>query len=354
MPPKRSGFFGNGAAPADRAVQADDVAALLAPRATALQDVPIGRIAPNPFQARKVFDGLDELAAAITAQGFTSRLRVRPDPHRAGYFQLVYGERRLRAAALAGLAAVPVEVAAHTDNEMIEIGLAENIQRRDLLPLEEADAFQQLLDTGHYSIRSLAARLGKDKSYVEDRLALLRAPADVQAIYQARPDAPLRAAREISRLPTAAERAPLVEGVRTGTLDVDQVRAHVAAAAPSPPPAPAAPPTWPPVGAEEDPQAAAPEPLAPWERPAAQPTQRLPERPPPAGVDSLPTWPPSLAHRGVLVGLRLNAGSYAELRHAGAALEAAFGDAVRLDYKRQPGRKGEYLASGTLDVPREP
>src|SRR5690242_10792844 len=87
------------------------------------QNLPVERIRPNPFPARQPFAGLDELSSAIRTQGFISRLRVRPDPNSPGegYFQLVYGERRLRAAILAGLAAVPCDVADYSDQEMLEI-----------------------------------------------------------------------------------------------------------------------------------------------------------------------------------------------------------------------------------------
>lgn len=234
MPPKRKGFAGHVAdSPAVAQAQADDVAALLAPRRTLVQDLPVERIRPNPFQARRTFSDLGELAAAISAQGFTSRLRVRPDPTEADAFQLVYGERRLRAAILAGLATVPCEIADHTDAEMFEIGLAENIQRRDLLPLEEAAAFRQALTWQRYSIRTLAERIGKDKSYIQDRLAVLGAPPDVQQMVEQRPDS-LRAAREIAKLSTVEERQPLIAGVVEGALNTAEVRSVVREVAPPP------------------------------------------------------------------------------------------------------------------------
>lgn len=227
MPPRRrSGFFSEQSRPEDDTARQQEVEALIAPRRTVVQDLAISRIRPNPFQARTTFDQLEELADAIRAQGFTSRLRVRPDPSADGYFQLLYGERRLRAAALAGLEAVPVEVAEHSDDELIEIGLAENIQRRDLDPLEEAHAFELFIRERGYSIRRLAERIGKDKSYIEDRLKLLSAPADVQAMITQRP-ASLRAAREIAKLTDAAERAPLILGVVEGTLSTETVRTAV-------------------------------------------------------------------------------------------------------------------------------
>lgn len=226
MSRRRAGFFQQESSLADEQARQRDVEALIAPRRTVTQDLPLARIRPNPFQARRTFDGLEELADAIRAHGFVSRLRVRPDPIEPNYFQLVYGERRLRAAALAGVAAVPCDIAEHSDDELLEIGLAENIQRRDLDPLEEAQAFQAFIDGRGYSIRRLAERIGKDKSYVEDRLALLRMPADVREMVAQRPDS-LRSAREIAKVDLAEERLPLISGVVQGALSTSDVREAV-------------------------------------------------------------------------------------------------------------------------------
>jgi ParB family chromosome partitioning protein len=231
MPPKRKGgFFNQAERPEDVVARQSDLAAVLTTRRTFPQDVAVDLIEPNPFQARQSFTDLEELAEAIRQQGFTSRLRVRQNPAQPGLFQLVYGERRLRAARLAGLDVVPCDVADHTDDELIEIGLAENIQRNDLAPLEVARAFQTFIDQRGYSIRRLAERIGKDKSYIEDRLKLLQAPEDVQQMVEQRPDA-LRAAREIARLDTPAERQPLISGVLAGELNTAEVREIVREAA---------------------------------------------------------------------------------------------------------------------------
>ena len=240
---RRGGFFGSGevditssdqaASPvilAEDEARLRDLEQLSQSRALSLQDIPEDRIVPNPFQARKTFD-VGELAAAIREHGFVSRLRVRRAPGRDDYFQLVYGERRLRAARLAGLTMIPCEIADHTDSDLIEIGLAENIQRHDLDPLEEARAFQTFIDERGYSIRGLAERIGKDKSYVEDRLKLLQAPDDVQQMVAQRPDS-LRAAREIAKLDAPAERAPLIAGVLAGSINTADVREIVREAAP--------------------------------------------------------------------------------------------------------------------------
>jgi ParB family chromosome partitioning protein len=191
MPPRAKSFFPRERETERRAerVQAveDLVATRFVPRPVVSQDIPIDRIRPNPYQARREFTDLDDLAEAIRQQGFISRLRVRADPSAEGFYQLVYGERRLRAAEGTGLTALPCDIAPHTDRELIEIGLVENIQRQDLNLLEEARAFQTFISELDYSIRTLAERLGKHRSYVEGRLALLRAPADVQDLVLRRP-----------------------------------------------------------------------------------------------------------------------------------------------------------------------
>ncbi|MDP9415913.1 MAG: ParB/RepB/Spo0J family partition protein [Pseudomonadota bacterium] len=222
--PRPKNFMTHG--PRPKAALEDEIAALYErehPRERReTRNVPTSQIRPNPFQARRTFHGLDDLAQAIRLHGFTSWLRVRPDPSEPGFYQLVYGERRLRAAKVAELPEVPCEIVAHDDDQMIEIGLAENIQRQDLDPLEEAQAFQTLIEQRGYTQRSLAARIGKDKGYVENRLALLRTPEDVQQMVAQRPAA-MSAARAIAKLPTPAERRPLIEGVLTEQLTKQDV-----------------------------------------------------------------------------------------------------------------------------------
>ena len=197
------------------------------------RDIRVDRLRPNPFQARRTFEGIEELVAAIQTQGFISRLRVRPDPADPQHFQLAYGERRWRAAQQAGLTVVPCDVAAYADEQMLEFGLIENIQRQDLNPVEEGSYFRELIDQGRYSIRSLAERIGKDKGYVEGRLALMKAPEDVQQLVVQRPDS-IDAARQIAKLDSAEERAALISGVIEGQITSRDVREQVRARALAP------------------------------------------------------------------------------------------------------------------------
>ncbi|NNJ12743.1 ParB/RepB/Spo0J family partition protein [Chloroflexales bacterium ZM16-3] len=223
MARRRGSFFTAEARPEDDLARERDLAALVQARRTVVQEIGVGRILPNPFQARQSFTDLEGLAESIRAHGFTTRLRVRPHPSQPNTFELVYGERRLRAAGIAGLDSVPCEIADHSDDDLVEIGLAENIQRRDLDPLEEARAFATFIEQRGYSVRRLAERIGKDKSYVESRLALLRMPDDVRDMVAQRPDS-LRAAREIAKVDAPEARQPLISGVVGGALSTADVR----------------------------------------------------------------------------------------------------------------------------------
>jgi ParB family transcriptional regulator, chromosome partitioning protein len=268
---RRRGFFTAEARPEDDQARERDLAALVQARRTVVQDIGVGRIQPNPFQARQSFTGLEELADSIRAHGFTTRLRVRPHPDLPNTFQLVYGERRLRAARIAGQDSVPCEIADHSDDDMVEIGLAENIQRRDLDAMEEAQAFATLIAQRGYSVRRLAERIGKDKSYIESRLALLHMPTDVQKMVAQRPDS-LRSAREIAKIDAPEARQPLISGVVAGSLSTVDVREVVRElTAPDVEQDPAV--TTPPLGAARE--RAAPDPLITVRRGVARDLQTM-------------------------------------------------------------------------------
>jgi ParB family chromosome partitioning protein len=197
------------------------------------RSIPIERIHPNPWQARQEFDQakLEELAAGMQEHGWVGGgLPVRQHPTTPNEYQLVFGERRWRAAKLAGLTAVPCEVSTFSDDDMVEIGLIENIQRENLTNYEEGLAYQKLIDLRddqgrqRYSIRSLAKRLGKDKSYVEDRLQYARAPEEVQQLVQEKPDIAPRMVRELAHVEDETMRDALIEAVRQDQVDIEDVR----------------------------------------------------------------------------------------------------------------------------------
>jgi len=149
-----------------------------APIAEALE-LPLAQIQLNPYQPRKTFNDekLSELARSVEQHGVLQPLIVRPSGQ--GY-ELVAGERRLRAAGIAGLQRVPVVVKLLSDREMMEIALIENLQREDLNPLEEAEAYKRLLDEYGYTQEQLAERVGKSRPAVTNTLRLLALHPDVR------------------------------------------------------------------------------------------------------------------------------------------------------------------------------
>jgi len=153
-----------------------------APAAPApIQSLPIGQLKPNRFQPRTQFDdtAIEELAASIRAQGVVQPLVVSPDED--GTYTIVAGERRWRASRRAGLETVPVVVRLVTDDrEMLELALVENLQRSDLNPLEEAEAYLSLQEKFGLSQEDIAGRVGKARTTVTNALRLLRLPEEVQ------------------------------------------------------------------------------------------------------------------------------------------------------------------------------
>ncbi len=144
----------------------------------------VDRLSPNPYQPRKTFDpsALDELAASIRDHGVLQPLLVRPDPSAANAYQIVAGERRWRAAQLAGLDTVPGIVRDLDDAAMELLGLLENIQRTDLNAADEAEAFRNLMERRSLSTRDLGDLIGKSHAHVVQRLRLLDNPDITEAV----------------------------------------------------------------------------------------------------------------------------------------------------------------------------
>jgi ParB family chromosome partitioning protein len=148
---------------------------------TGLLEVPANAIAPNPKQPRSRFDDetLSELAASIREVGILQPIVVR----RAGQgFEVVTGERRLRAAKLAGMATVPVVLRDSDDADLLREALIENIHREDLNPVELAEAFRQLLDDLGLKQEELAERVGVSRSHIANTIRLLALPLEVQQL----------------------------------------------------------------------------------------------------------------------------------------------------------------------------
>lgn len=146
---------------------------------TDVQAIGVDGIIPNPFQPRKTFndESLQELAASVREHGIIQPLLVRRTA--AGY-EIIAGERRLRAAKLAGMATVPAIVRELADREMAELAMIENLQREDLHYLEEAEGFVQLLTNFGLTQEDLARRVGKNQSTIANKLRLLRLAPEVR------------------------------------------------------------------------------------------------------------------------------------------------------------------------------
>jgi ParB family transcriptional regulator, chromosome partitioning protein len=146
-----------------------------------LLEVPVGAIEPNPKQPRRAFDDepLQALAASIREVGVLQPVVVRA---KEGGYELVAGERRLRAARAAGLATIPAVIRDSDDSEGLREALIENLHREDLGPLELAEAFQELLEDLGATQEQLAQRLGVSRPHVANTIRLLHLPADVQQL----------------------------------------------------------------------------------------------------------------------------------------------------------------------------
>jgi ParB family chromosome partitioning protein len=149
------------------------------PTQPAVRDLPISELENNPFQPRKHFDqaALEELATTIREHGILTPVVVRRVPEG---FQIIAGERRIRAARLAGLATVPTIVKEANDAQALQMALVENLQRADLNPLEAAEAYHRLVEEFGLTQEELAGRLGRDRSSVANSLRLLRLPKQIQ------------------------------------------------------------------------------------------------------------------------------------------------------------------------------
>lgn len=151
---------------------------------TELTQLPIDQIRANPYQPRQRFgaQGLQELAASIKQQGLVQPIVVR---RYQGGFELVAGERRLRAAQMAGFESIPTLVKQATDQDMLEFALLENLQREDLNPIEEARAYHRLQTEFRLRQGDVAQRVGKDRSSIANVLRLLQLPQAIQADVEA-------------------------------------------------------------------------------------------------------------------------------------------------------------------------
>lgn len=152
---------------------------------SALRDIPLGHIKPNPFQPRKEFrpEQLADLEASLKANGLIQPITVRPASQGSGY-ELIAGERRFRAARRLGWTAIPALVKQVDDRDALSLALVENLQRADLDPIEEAEGYQRLQQEFDATQQQVADAVGKDRSTVANALRLLQLPATVRRMLQ--------------------------------------------------------------------------------------------------------------------------------------------------------------------------
>ena len=194
-----------------------------------LEQVRLERIDPNPFQPRHAFpeDSLKELADSIRASGVIQPVLLRRSALAEGRYQLIVGERRWRAARLAGLETLPAVVRELTDQDTLEFALTENLLRRDLNPLEVAHAYHELQEKYHLSHEQIADRLGINRSSVTNTLRLLRLPPALQEMLS-RDEITYGHARALLGLDSGAAQTQLATMITERGLSVRQVENMVA------------------------------------------------------------------------------------------------------------------------------
>ena len=148
-----------------------------------IRDVEIDLIRPGQQQPRTTFDQarLEELAQSIRTSGIIQPLLVRP---RGGLFELVAGERRWRAAQLAGLTRIPAIIREIPDEKLLELALIENIQRQELNQIEEANAYKRLIESLHLTQDEVAQRVGRDRTFITNYLRILKLPSEIQLLLE--------------------------------------------------------------------------------------------------------------------------------------------------------------------------
>jgi ParB family transcriptional regulator, chromosome partitioning protein len=214
---------------------APGIVSLIESRATQAQirEVPVNKILPNPAQPRLSYDedSLTELADSIREHGVLQPILVRPSGSK---FELIAGERRWRASGMAERETIPAIVVEFDEQTALEVSIIENLQREDVSPLEEAAMFRKMTETFGYSVRQLAQKVGKDKGYVENRLRLSDAPADIRELLSLRKDT-ISHAYELMKIGDERKRRRLAKRIVAGELTLAKLRAltNGGAAAPS-------------------------------------------------------------------------------------------------------------------------
>jgi len=153
------------------------------PESEQVVQLPVERVIPNPLQPRRRFDEahIQALADSIRQQGVIQPVVVRPHPQQGGFYEIVAGERRWRAVKAMGRATLPVLIRPVEDKDLLETALVENLQREQLTPIEEAQAYRDLLELHGYTQETLSRRVGRERSTIANMVRLLALPAPIKA-----------------------------------------------------------------------------------------------------------------------------------------------------------------------------
>ena len=161
-----------------------DISLLTQSERIVVKQIPLAQIGTNPDQPRKTFtpDELNELATSIKEKGVLQPILLRTVQNKPYTYEIVAGERRFRASKIAGLNEIPALVKSMDNNNAMEIALIENVQRENLTPIEEADAYKNLMECCDYELPDVAKLIGKSESYIRNMLRLTSLPESVQIL----------------------------------------------------------------------------------------------------------------------------------------------------------------------------
>lgn len=192
----------------------------------ALCFLPVTQIVPNPHQPRRHFDhaALEDLVSSIKEHGVIEPLVVTSSPN--GQYELIAGERRLRASQIAGLETVPAVVRSASEQQKLEIAIIENVQRQDLNPIEEAIAYKRLMDEFNLTQDEVSTKVGKSRPQVANTVRLLQLPEDVQKALVERKISASNA-RTLLSLSSDDERHELFQAMLAGNFTVRQTESRV-------------------------------------------------------------------------------------------------------------------------------
>ena len=164
--------------------QTPDISVLTGLERVVVKQIPIVQISPNPDQPRKTFNEheLNELAESIKKQGVLNPIILRTVKNKPYMYEIVAGERRFRAAKIAGLSEIPALVKTLSDNNAMEIALIENVQREDLNPIEEAEGYKNLMEKCGYGLADVSKLIGKSESYIRNLMRINTLPDSVKQL----------------------------------------------------------------------------------------------------------------------------------------------------------------------------